>query len=229
MALSADDKTLYVSNWCGSDVSEIDLTTGKLKRRLPTVKTPRGLYLTPDGKYLYVAGFDKGEIEKINLKTGKRKLIFSQGSAVRHLVVDEKRKILFASGLGKDCIWKVGLKTDRVQFFVRTDLKPNTIDLTPDGKALFVSCQDANNPKSYYLPGPEWGSILVFDTLTGRPLDAVVGGNQCTALDVLSNGKFLIFSDFLDGTLRLYQIPAYEKLIKSNGGRYHPHFKDLRK
>lgn len=229
VVLSANNKTLYVSNWCGNDVSEIDLISGKLKRRLPAVKTPRGLYLTPDEKYLYVAGFGKGEIEKINLKTGKRKLIFSQGSAVRHLAADEKRKVLYASDLGKDCIWKVDLKTDRVTLFARTDSKPNTIDLTPDGKVLFVSCRGANNPKSYYLPGPEWGSVLVFDTATGKPLDAVTGGNQCTALDVSSDGKFLIFSDFLDGTLRLYQIPAYEKLIKGNSGRYRTHFKDLRK
>ncbi len=229
VALSADDKTLYVSNWCGNDISEIDLTSGKLKRRLPTVKTPRGLYLTPDGKYLYVAGFGKGEIEKINLKSGKRKLIFSKGSAVRHLVADERRKVLYASDLGKDCVWKVDLKTDKVALFVRTDHKPNTIDLTPDGKVLFVSCRGANNPKSYYLPGPEWGSVLAFDTLTGKPLDAIVGGNQCTALDVSSDGRFLIFSDFLDGTLRVYEIPAYEKLTRENGGRYRAHFKDLLK
>lgn len=229
VALSADGKTLYVSNWCGNDVSEIDLKTGRLKRRLPTVKTPRGLYPTNDGKYLYVAGFEKGEIEKINLKTGKGKIIFRRGSAVRHLVADEKRKILYASDLGKDCVWKVDLKTDRVRLFAQTDHKPNTIDLTPDGKVLFVSCRGANNPKSYYLPGPEWGSVLVFDTVSGKPLDAVIGGNQCTALDVSFNGKLLIFSDFLDGTLRLYEIPDYSQFLKGKGGYYLAHLKKIRK
>jgi DNA-binding beta-propeller fold protein YncE len=229
VALSKDEKTLFVSNWSGNDVSEIDLTSGKLRRRLPTVKTPRGLFPTPDGKFLYVAGFGKGEIDLINLLSGKGKVIFSQGGAVRHLVADPKRKILFASDLGEDCIWKVYLDSNRVEKFARTDHKPNTIDLTPDGKLLFVSCRGANNPKSYYLPGPEWGSVLVFDTQTGKPVDAVVGGNQCTALDVSPDGKLLIFSDFLDGTLRLYEIPPYEEFQKGKGGYYRAHLAKLSK
>jgi DNA-binding beta-propeller fold protein YncE len=227
--LSKDEKTLFVSNWSGNDISEIDLESGKLRRRLPTVKTPRGLYATVDGRYLYVAGFGRGEIDLIDLSNGKGKIIFNRGCAVRHLAGDERRGILFASDLGKDCIWKVNLKTNKTEKFARTDRKPNTIDLSPDGKVLFVSCRGANNPKSYYLPGPEWGSVVVIDTTNGKMLDAIVGGNKCTALDVSPDGKFLVFSDFLDNRLRLYAIPSYEVLVKGGGGRAISHLRDLSK
>jgi DNA-binding beta-propeller fold protein YncE len=227
--LSKDEKTLFVSNWSGNDISEIDLESGKLRRRLSTVKTPRGLYTTADGRYLYVAGFGRGEIDLIDLSKGKGKIIFNRGGAVRHLAGDERRGMLFASDLGKDCIWKVELKTNEVKKFARTDRKPNTIDLSPDGKVLFVSCRGANNPKSYYLPGPEWGSVVVIDTTTGKTLDAIVGGNQCTALDVSPDGKLLVFSDFLDNRLRVYSIPSYEVLLKGGGGRVSNHQKDLKK
>ena len=60
-----------------------------------------------------------------------------------------------------------------------------------------------DNPKTYYIPGPEWGSILAIDTATGRILDAIVGGNQCTGLDVSPDGSLLAFSDFLDNTGKL--------------------------
>jgi hypothetical protein len=33
----------------------------------------------------------------------------------------------------------------------------NTMDLSPDGKVLYVSNRGENNPRSCYIPGPEWG------------------------------------------------------------------------
>jgi sugar lactone lactonase YvrE len=94
---------------------------------------------------------------------------------------------------------------------------------------LFVSCRGENNPKSYYIPGPEWGSILVFDTSNGKPLDALIAGNQPTALDVSDDGTLLIFSDFLDNRLRVYEIPDYETFAKGKGGRFEAHKAEIKK
>jgi len=121
------------------------------------------------------------------------------------------------------------MATGSTKKFVETDEKPNTIDLTPDGKMLFVSCRGENNEQTYYLPGPEWGSILVFDTADGRPLDALIAGNQPTALDVSDDGSLLVFSDFLDNRLRVYEIPDYEVFAAADGGRYEEHFAEIAK
>ncbi len=229
IALSPDEKTLYSANWAGNDVSVIDLATGQVRERIGVAKTPRGLWPTADGKSLYVAGFGNGELERIELATGKVTMLFKSGGAMRHLVADEKAGRLYASDMGKDTIWVLDMKTDKVTKLAATDHKPNTIDLSPDGKVLFVSNRGANNPKSYYLPGYEWGSILLIDTASGKPLDAVVGGNQCTALDVSDDGKLLVFSDFLDNRLRVYAVPGHDVLTGGNGGRFAAHFADLKK
>ncbi|HZL03927.1 MAG TPA: PEGA domain-containing protein, partial [Coriobacteriia bacterium] len=227
--LSPDEKTLYASNWSGDDVSQIDLATGKLVRRMRVSNTPRGMYATADGKYLYVGGFDSGYLDRIDLATGKSTSIFKDGGALRHLVADEATGRLFISDMSKDLIWVHDMKTGKTTKFVDVDEKPNTIDLTPDGKMLFVSCRGENNAKSYYIPGPEWGSILVFDTSNGKPLDALIAGNQPTALDVSDDGTLLIFSDFLDNRLRVYEIPDYATFAKGNGGRYEEHLDEIKK
>ncbi|MGB4593514.1 MAG: PEGA domain-containing protein [Coriobacteriia bacterium] len=227
--LSPDERTLYASNWSGDDVSIIDLTTGKLVKRIGVSNTPRGMYATADGATLYVGGFDSGELDKIDLATGTRTTAFDGGGALRHLVADEKTGRLFISDMSKDLIWVYDMKTGKTTRFVDVDEKPNTIDLSPDGKVLFVSCRGENNAKSYYLPGPEWGSVLVFDTTNGKPLDALIAGNQPTALDVSDDGKLLIFSDFLDNRLRVYEIPDYKTLVAGNGGRYQAHFAQIKK
>ncbi len=227
--LSPDEKILYVANWTGDDVSVIDLTTGDLLKRIPTADTPRGLYAAPNGQTLYVASFDEGVLQRIDTLWGETETVFDGGGALRHIVGDPDRGILYISDMAKDCIWAHDTASGKTWVFTETDEKPNTIALSPDGKVLYVSCRGENNPVSYYLPGPEWGTVLLFDAATAEPLDAIVGGNQCTALDVSDDGSMLVFSDFLDNRLRLYAVPPYETLAAGGGGRWEEHFSDLKK
>lgn len=230
LALSFDEKKLFASNWSSNDISEIDLETGQLIRKIKTVKTPRGIWLTKDGNYLYVAGFENGEIEKINLKTLERKVIFKTGGAMRHIVGDEEKRILYVSDMAKNMIFKVLIETDKVFEFVKTDNNPNTISLSSDGKILFVSCRGKNAAEdNYYIPGPEWGSVLLFDTESGELLDAIVGGNQPTALAVSSSGNYLAFSNFLDSNLEIFKIPSYDVLKAGGGGRSKIYKAELKK
>ncbi|MDZ4170287.1 MAG: hypothetical protein U1E26_11635 [Coriobacteriia bacterium] len=229
VALSPDGSTLYAANWSGDDVSEIDLGTGKLVRRIPVADTPRGLWPSADGATLWVASFGTGDLERVDLRSGRVKRVFSSGGALRHLVADEKRGVLFASDMAKDCVWATDMKTNQTKRFATVGHKPNTIDLSPDGRVLFVSNRGANNAVSYYLPGPEWGSIMLIDAKTAKPLDGIVGGNQCTALDVSDDGSVLVFSDFLDDRLRVYEVPEHPVLAQGGGGRYARLARDVRK
>ena len=75
--------------------------------------------------------------------------------------------------------------------------------------------------------GPEWGSIAVIDTATGDYLDAIIGGNQPTGLDVSPDGTMLAYSDFLDHRITVYTIPSYEELRNGNGGRWEMHLSEI--
>lgn len=229
MALSPDEKTLYVSNWVSDDVSEIHLKSGREVRRIPTVDTPRGLYVAPNGRRLYVAGYENGELESINLKRGTSRVLLRTGGAMRHLVGDDAGRRLYADDMATDEVYVVDLTTGNVRKLADTNNTPNSIDLSPDGRVLYVSNRGRNNPVSYYVPGPEWGSVLVIDTATGRILDAIVGGNQTTGLDVSPDGRTLAFSDFLDDRVQIYAIPSYRVLAGGGGGRAKTHLADLQK
>jgi len=230
VTLSPDEKTLYASNWSGDDVSIIDLATGELVDRVGVSNTPRGMYATADGKYLYVAGFDSGYLDRIDLATKQVTSVFKDGGALRHIVGDEATGRLFISDMLHDVIWVHDMKTGKTSKFAEVDEKPNTIDLSPDGKMLFVSCRGENaSEETYYVPGPEWGTLLVFDTTNGKPLDAVIAGNQPTALDVSADGKLMISSDFLDNRLRVFEVPDYATFAAGGGGRYEEHFDEIAK
>lgn len=229
IALSPDEATLYVSNWSSNDVSEIDLATGEVLRMLPTVATPRGLYPTADGQALFVAGFENGDLVRIDLADGTSETLLRTGGAMRHLVGDPGTDALYANDMATAEVYVVDPATEAVRKLGDTNDKPNTTDLTPDGKVLYVSNRGANNPESYYIPGPEWGSVLAIDTDSGAVLDGIVGGNQTTALDVSPDGRYLAFSDFLDDRIQVFEIPPSDELIAGGGGRAEAHLAELAK
>lgn len=227
VALSPDESRLYASNWLGNDVSEIDLASGAVLRRIPVVTTPRGLWIDPTGSVLVVAGYDDGELEVVNLATGGGEVLHESGGSMRHLV--GHGSTVYASDMGRARVMALDLPTGEVTMLAPTDRAPNTIDLSPDGRVLFVSNRGRNNPESYYLPGPEWGSILLIDTSTGAYLDAIIGGNQPTGLDVSPDGTMLAYTDFLDDRLTVYAVPPTEALLAGGGGRWEAHLEEIRK
>jgi YVTN family beta-propeller protein len=229
MALSPDGTKLYVANWSGDNVTEIDLATGKVLRQLPSVDMPRGLFVAPDGRRLFIAGFGRGELQRIDLVTGRSRVLLTTGGAMRHLVGDPDRGLLYADDMATDEAFVVDLATEEVRELAATDHSPNTMDLSPDGKVLYVSNRGENNPISYSMPGPEWGTVVAIDTASGRLLDAIVGGDQTTGLDVSPDGRLLAFSDFLDNRVSVYEIPEYETLANGDGGRVQDHLSDLEK
>lgn len=229
MVLSPDEDTLWASNWVSNDVSEFDLATGEMVRRFPTVTTPRGLAVDPAGTKLYIAGYDSGDIETFDLETGENTAIFDSGGAMRHMVADPDAGLIYASDMAKDSVFVIDMATDEVTTLGSTNRLPNTIDLTPDGRVLAVSNRGRNNPESYYLPGPEWGSVLLLDAETGEILDAIVGGNQPTGLDISTDGRWLAFSDFLDNRVSVFSMPPTQELMAAGGGRGESHRAELTK
>ncbi len=213
---------LFASNWVGNDISKLDIDSGDLENKISTVTTPRGIYLS--GKRMYVAGFDNGEIEKHNLETGESETLIKTGGAMRDLIGSED--YIYASDMGKGKIYMINKNDQSVKKLTETDNNPNTIRLTPDEKILIVSNRGANNPEGYNQPGPEWGSILFFNSQTGEKLDALVGGNQPTGLDVSSDGKNMIFSNFLDGEIIFCNLPSYEA-FKTKEGRANDYHEEL--
>ena len=165
-----------------------------------------------------MAGYELGQFQRIDLTTGKGDILLDTGGALRHMVANEAGTLLYFDDMAKFETYVVDVATEKITKLAKTDPEPNTLDLSPDGKVLYVSCRGLNGD-DYMAPGPEWGSVVLIDTATGKTLDAIVGGNQPTGLDVSPDGRYLAFSDFLDDRIRVYTIPSYEVLVDGEGGR----------
>jgi DNA-binding beta-propeller fold protein YncE len=96
--------------------------------------------------------------------------------------------------------------TDRKIGELLVDKSLNTIVLSPDGDTLYVSSRGPNNAEDYTRKGPAFGKVYAVDTATLAIRDWTWGGNQPTGLDVSPDGTRIVFSNFLDDTVEMYEV-----------------------
>jgi DNA-binding beta-propeller fold protein YncE len=198
-----------VSNWVSRNISLIDSETKELIRLIPVGGTPRGMAFSPDGGLLYVAIYDEAIVAVVDMKEyklSKRFRLYEGEGAVRHVIYHDNK--LYVSDMHRGTVNILNATTGALLVSRRIGSNINTIVLSPDGKRVFASSRGRNNPIDYTIPGPEFGAVYIIkaDDLTLE--ERIWGRNQPTGLGVSPDGKYLVFTDFLDANLELYFIKA---------------------
>lgn len=200
-------KVVYVSNWESRDIAVMDALTAELITRIKVSGIPRGMAISPDNRFLYVCNYENGLIEKIDTLQNKVVSVINEGfGARRHIVMDKEGRFAYISDMYRGTIAKLELATDRIVAEKYVGPKLNTIDLSSDARFLFVSSRGHNNPETYLKKGPDFGRVYVLDTSDLSIVDWVWGRNQPTGLAVSPDDRFLVFSDFLDHNIEVYDI-----------------------
>lgn len=205
---SPDGSITVTSNWVTRDISVFDSDTKKVQRRIPVGGTPRGMAFSPDGSLLYAAIFDEPVIAVVDMNENRvvNRFRFREGvGAARHIIYREGK--LYVSDMYWGTLNILDAATGALLRSRRLGPNINTIVLSPDGRYIFASSRGWNNPISYYLPGPDFGAIFMLNAKDLTLIERVWGRNQPTGLDISPNGRFLVFTDFLDANLQLYRLP----------------------
>ena len=205
---SRDEARVYISNWESETVTEIDTETRAILRTFPVSGIPRGLSLSPEGNSLIVSVFSANSLDFIDLETGESstRTYSAHSGAMRHLIPDGKRGLLYATNMLLGLVYSLSDRTGAVKRIYRVGQKPNTAQMSPDGRYLFVSCRGPNNPITYLIEGHEFGKIYIIDLEKQAVLGWIWGRDQPTGLDVSPDSGYLAFTDFKDDSLELYRI-----------------------
>jgi DNA-binding beta-propeller fold protein YncE len=186
-----------------------------VKTKLKNIPVPRGLAFTDDGKYLLVAAFEGGTITKISTEGWKPiGSILKPNAAMRHIVMAPDGKRCFVSNMHHAEIYEISLDPFKIIHVYKVWQNPNTIDLTHDGRYLFISNRGPNNPKGYREKSLKKGTIMIFDTMTNELITTIPGGTQPTGLDISPDDRYLAFSNFQDNTIEIFSIEGL-----SDGGK----------
>ena len=139
MAITPDGGRLLVSNWCGFDVSVIDLATDSEITRIDVGRHPRGIAITQDSRYAYVTIMGEDKILKLDLDANS--VVNSVGDAgrtPRHLQLSPDDRFLYVSNNHENLIRKIDLGTNSEVGTAATGVEPRTMDISDDGKSLYV-------------------------------------------------------------------------------------------
>lgn len=180
LAATPDDRLLVVSNWCGFDVTVIDLVTHETLAEIGVGRHPRGVAVTSDGTTAYVAVMGSTGIAVIDLSafspenghtgiTGPPAPTYIRGVGIspRHLVLSPDDKTLYVTLNGENAVVAVDLDSGQVIRRARTGRAPRSMDISSDGTALYVV-----NYKSHTMSKIRTRDFTVlqeFDT-TPRPI-----------------------------------------------------------
>jgi len=152
-AAPAASARIYVSNEDGGSITVVDGQTEAVLATIPVGKRPRGMRLSPDGRTLYVA---------------------LSGSPKGGPGVDESK--LPPPDRTADGIGVIDLATQKLVRVLPSGADPEAFDVTPDGKTLYVSNEDA-------------AQTSVVDLATGTVRKAVDVGKEPEGVAVRPDGK----------------------------------------
>ncbi len=167
----------FVLNSADASISEFDINTHQEIRRIPVLREPHHMALTPDGQSLVVgdtagnAAFfldpDTGEVQRHVTMSDPYQLFYSPNG-----------KFLTTAGLARDQVDIYDAATLQLKFRIPAKSMPSHANYAPDSSAVYVSLQDT-------------GRVMAIDTATGKVLwNAKVGSTPAGVL--WHNGQLLI-------------------------------------
>jgi DNA-binding beta-propeller fold protein YncE len=219
----------FVVNSRSASVSLIDMTKLIELRRIPVLREPHHLVLSPDGKYLLVGDTVGNEMFFLDPNTGavERRLPISDPY---QLGFSPNAKWLVVNGLGRDQVDVYDAATMKLVKRFPIASMPSHLAFSPDSSTVYVSLQGTdrlaaidltrlvvswNVPVGSTPAGVLWnrGHILVADMGTdyvaevdpadGKVINRIRTGNGAHQLFASPDGKLIYVNNRAAGTITL--------------------------
>lgn len=180
--VSADGKTLYVSNEDASGISFIDIAAGKVTKTIPTGEEPEGVKVTPDGKRVFSTAEGDGTISVIDADTAKLQKTFKVGHRPRNIVF-----------LPDGTRGYVNAENDAavVPFDALKLAKLPPISLGKPGQVKPMGLALSKDASKLYVTTGRGGQVMVIDTASNKPTGSVDVGKRPWGITVSPDGKTL--------------------------------------
>jgi YVTN family beta-propeller protein len=211
----------FIVNSASASVSVVDMTTLKEVRRIPTLREPHHLMLSPDGRSLLVGDTAGNQMMFLDPTTGavQQRLPITDPY---QLAFSPDGKYLTVNGLARNQVdvYDAGTMQLVKRFPVHTT--PSHLDYSPDSSTVFVSLQDSDKLAAFDLRTmTEKWTIPVGKTpagvlwLNGRVLVADMGTDYIAAVDP-ETGKVLEHIETGRGAHQLFLSPDHKILWVNN-------------
>ena len=202
IAFTGDGQTLFVSDFGGARVFEVDAESLEIRDEFRVDHNPKVMALSPDEHLLYVSNWSSNTVSVVDLERGKSIQRLKTGAHPRGLAVHADGS-LFAAAMYADRIHVFGPSSSEdeavreLRTFEACEF-PRAAVFVPDQSLLFVTCSGTNE-LAWYEPD------------TGRKLGAAPVGENPRSLAMSRDGRFFAVANFDGGSV---------SLVDTHGGTY---------
>ena len=140
IAITPDNRWVYVASDGASTVSVIDTATDKLVQNIEVGKNPHGVAATRDGKFVLVGVYDTDSVAVIN--TIDRKVVGSISVGKPHNIAihpDSRTAYVGSQTPGKFALAIVDLAARNVKEMVPLEKTPRGLEFGPNGTHLYIT------------------------------------------------------------------------------------------
>lgn len=138
LAISPDQKTILVSNWCDATLSIVDTEAAEETGVIELSAAPRGIVIMPDNQTAYAVAMYGGQVYKVDIAERTSEVIMEGVARPRHLNLADEGRTLYLTSSGANSIVKIDTATDEVVDEVTPGQEPRSVALSADEKALYV-------------------------------------------------------------------------------------------
>ncbi|MDN8611621.1 plastocyanin/azurin family copper-binding protein [Variovorax ginsengisoli] len=214
IAVGRNDRQVFVSGASASSLSVIDTATDRIVDTVEVGKGPQGLALTPDGRWLLVAVNGEDRVAFVDAAT--HAVAATVPVAKPHTLTvspDGKRAYVSSQAPGSFALVVIDLPTRAVAASVPLEKTPRDLELSPDGKVLYVTMAGLS-------------AVQVFDTASNKPLMQIPTGVSPHVAHLFAGARSGVVVVQGPGELMLFD-PATQASTGSIAVGKQPHWVDM--
>ncbi len=202
-AVSADQKLLYLVQFDAAKIAQIDTNDGKVLKELTIPETPTWAVLWQNDAKLLVTTAPQGKVHCVDIASGNIDWTIPVGYCPESIVVHPNGKIAYTANRFSTDVSVIDLEAKKELKRVPMLHEPISVDVTPDGKTIFVSNYLPIDPADGYDVAAEvtWMDTETFETGQIRLLNGCVSLHE---LSISDDGKYA----FVTNNLARYQMPT---------------------
>lgn len=161
VAFTADSKLAFITLQDSNELAAIDLDTQTVVWKMTTGKVPAGVWMTPGDQYLLVGITGEDNVQVIDWKNRKEvKRIFTGKGAHNFRPLGDKKHV-FVSNRIASSISMINMQTlEKVGDINGLPAGPDDMEITPDGKTLWVTLRFSKKVGVIDIPSMKLVSVI---------------------------------------------------------------------
>ena len=186
-------------NVFGKTITIINTASNKVEKTIELEESlrPHGIVAFPDANKVGVVTNIGNELLVVNLETGIiEKKISTQQFVSQLLVLHPTKPLAFVSNISSGSVSVIDLVKDKVIKIISCGKGTEGIDITPDGKEIWVTNTKEN-------------TISIINTNTYKVTKTLSAGKEPLRLKFSIDGKYCLVTNSDDGTISVYN--SYSK------------------